>query len=248
MALPSFVEGPLQEAGEKWQVHWGFLSVFSSLCGDGRDTERIALIDPGTISDPPVIAWLDDLDIPQGIDALIKADSPEPAPGDDSYLNLAVDLRYPISTLLPLIQKEISPYSRRYRQGKRRSAKVDFQLQVYDLVLTGDNFKTIASKVRRRPSAVQKAWVTGSRNIHGPATAVPSRKRAALENFNPEKHFLDCGICRRATTAEEMCQLAKLWANQDQVSRRRRDSWGLDTTRGALRSATMLSPMSHPPD
>jgi hypothetical protein len=47
LALPSFVEGPLQEAGEKWQVHWDLLSVLSSLRDDGRDAERIALIDHG---------------------------------------------------------------------------------------------------------------------------------------------------------------------------------------------------------
>jgi len=243
-AVPAFQER-LEEAGKKWQVPWDLLSQLSWRgWHHGREhKERVVAAATSLFFDSPVVAWTDTPD--PWVASLLGADS-QPTPGGDRYLNLRVDLDQPIASLLPLIEREIGPHSKRYRQGKRRSKKVEFHIQVYDLVLSGDNFKTIASKLKQRPSTVIKAYLAGSRNIFGSSTAVLPRKRRALASFDLEKHYLKCRACSAARTVKDLCQLAQLYAGQDQRAASRREIGGLDTTREIRRSATMHSPISHP--
>jgi len=149
--------------------------------------------------------------------------------GDPHTLFLAVDLAYPQDVLLWLMQlalreavSERGTYLKRDGRKRQRADKADADLAVYDLVLNGETFGTIARKVNRPVSSVKSAYLAACQNIFG--SAPPPRKRGApLFGFeNPGTHVENCKACKAAGRPEEMCAQARSFYSQDHVSQRER--------------------------
>ncbi len=157
-------------------------------------------------------------------------DPPFPGSRPGVFLEIRVDLRYPLDLLVTLIEQEIRTArqkSTRPRQ-RRRLDKLEPYLKVYDLAEKGESYGAIAKALKRRVSTVKSAYLAASRNIFG--TAKMPRKRALpLASFDPNAHVQRCPTCQRAQKFEEMCAQSRLYAGQE--TKGQRESTGYDTLR-----------------
>ena len=144
-----------------------------------------------------------------------------------------IDLRvryydHPVSELLPLIEEELNFATRNVTPKRRRLDKVPFQLKVFDQCARGETFSKIAKKLKRRHSTVKSAFLSARRNIFNDPTSF-RKKSVVLLNFDPHSHVPNCSTCRKAEKFEQMCQPARLYANQ--VTKGKRGLTGYDTSR-----------------
>ena len=177
---------------------------------------------------PAVSAWdphkkfCDDyVDLYYDGDESFEIPVPENIPPRGTVLKLVVDLSYPQDILEALIKKELeTAMQRRQREidkgsltiGQKRNHpnKVDKQLEVYDLVKSGKDFKETAIALGLRGKTVK-----GPVNTVRSAFFVIRRKILGVNNdkspiaFEPEAHCLDCKVCQIATTPERLCEEAK---------------------------------------
>jgi len=157
-------------------------------------------------------------------------DPPFPGSRPGVFLEILVDLRYPLDLLVTLIEQEIRTArqkSTRPRQ-RRRLDKLEPYLKVYDLAEKGESYGAIAKTLKRRVSTVKSAYLAASRNIFG--TAKMPRKRAlSLASFDPNAHVQRCPTCQRAQKFEEMCAQSRLYAGQE--TKGQREPTGHDVTR-----------------
>jgi hypothetical protein len=139
-------------------------------------------------------------------------------------LYLEIELAYPRDVLLAFIEKILSSVVeergtkiKRDPNKRQRSDKADFEIGVYDQVLAGETFPTIAARLRRPVSSVKSAYLAACWNIFG--SAPPRRKRdMPLVAFDFANHVPKCEICKHAERPEEFCAPARAYINQDYVS------------------------------
>jgi hypothetical protein len=136
------------------------------------------------------------------------------------FLHIAVDLRYPVDQLVPLVERELRAKALGYPRGRARLDQVDFHLGIFDQASNGQTFREIATSMRRKLSTVKSAFLVASRNIFGPQGG-PSKRGAPLKGFDHEGHCRTCPICVQATKPQEMCGRARAYAHVGQPRRRR---------------------------
>jgi hypothetical protein len=226
-AYPKFLVS-LQVTAEKWGVAWDLLSVLSSHAWHENRSPQERIPSAASLSELPVIAWTNSfLTLPGKTGFGSK--NLEPTPGDSRYLNLRVDLDHPVDALVPLIEKELAIHSRKYLHGRRRRTDtVDFNLGVFDRVVSGQPFKAISTELKVRLSTVKSAYLAACRAVFEPGTA-PSKKQVTLDAFNLTDHFEKCPVCRQALNPEQMCAAARIYVEQDQKGRS--ELPGYDTSR-----------------
>jgi hypothetical protein len=154
----------------------------------------------------------------------VESDDPLESP----FLQLTVDLRYPIDLLVSLVEEEVRFWLTERSRRRRRPDKVEFYLRVYDLAEQGQTFGAIAKALKRRVSTVKSAFLAARRIIFGSAPAT-SKRQLPLVSFDAGNHCQQCSVCRTAQRFEDMCPQAQYYANQDYASQRERV--GLNTLR-----------------
>lgn len=223
-ALQPFV-ATLEQVGKKWGVPWNLLSLVSSEGWHNASPPEERVSAASFLFDKPVIAWND---APLPLLALVGIAEPEQTPADTRYLNLRVDLDYPVDTLVPMIEQEVRRFAKHRPRGRRRPDKVDFYLQVFDLAEQAETFPAIAKALTAPPSTVKSAFLAARRNIFGTMTAAASsKKELPLADFRRDEHVQTCPTCRSAERFEDMCSRTRAYAFQDHESQR--EQTGLDT-------------------
>jgi len=215
---------------EEWEVSYELEEVIQAVARD-PDTNLENFTD--LMSSDPAVTIETEREIfsPDG-----EAD-PSPASlvtGRAVYIR--VDVTHPVDMLLPLIEGELrsfvkvqgdrlagEPELRRTLakvSGRRpRLDQVDPQLRVYDLAAEGQTFRAIATEVSRPLSTVKSAFLTARRNIFGKVESF-KKKTLPLAAFDPNRHAGSCSVCSKAEVFEDMCPKARLYAGQDEASRR----------------------------
>jgi hypothetical protein len=150
----------LQRVAKEWGLAFGVVNALSDPRWHEGLSPHESIPAASVHFDSPVIAWTI-------LPTLPGMDLPQQDPEEARYLKIKVDLNYPVDSLLPLIEAELSRYSREYRGGARRRLKgVGFHLQVFDLVAESDeSFPAIARKLKRPLSNVKSAYLAAHRNI-----------------------------------------------------------------------------------
>jgi hypothetical protein len=133
-------------------------------------------------------------------------------------LNLKVDLTEPLDLLLHLIVECLREY-RPKQESRRRSNKADYQLAVYDLQQLGLEFDMIAEKlgkrsrtVKGRTNSVRSAWLSAYKKIHGQRAVTGMQEEVNLHDCEA------CAVCRIAQRPEDLCALARRYADFDEQS------------------------------
>ncbi len=157
-------------------------------------------------------------------------DPPFPGSRPGVFLEIMVDLRYPLDLLVTLIEQEIRTalHKRTRPRQRRRLDKVETYLKVYDLAEKGESYGAIAKALKRRVSTVKSAYLAASRNIFGSAK-MPRKRALPLASLDPDTHVQRCPTCQRAQNFEEMCAQARLYTGQE--TKGQRALTGLDVTR-----------------
>lgn len=137
------------------------------------------------------------------------------------FLQLTVDLSYPDTLLLGLIQEEISTA----RRQKRHIDKHDTYLKVYDLAEQGKTLSQIAQETHSNLPTVKAQFRTACERIYG-AGNIPEKWRLTLSGFNAATHLEECAQCRDALSKgenwseDQLCPKAAIFFGQDHVAQR----------------------------
>jgi len=153
-------------------------------------------------------------------------------------LMLRVDLNHPQDVLEEVIKLELKKAKNKRVAGKKsgktssgktrhRLDKATLQLRIFDHVTEGKKFSEIAFVLSKPVSTIKSLYLVASRKIFG-SIPKPRLKEIPLVDFDPETHCPQCPTCSIAQTAEDMCQLAKTYANQDYKSQREHLSDNID--------------------
>ncbi len=161
-------------------------------------------------------------------------------------VRLVVDLDNPPDLLVSLTERELRGLIREYRENpnqRRRFDKLDFYLDVFDRVERGETFPLVAHALRRSPSSVKSAFVAARRNVFGllrdEESLLPSGKEIRLATFDKDTHMQRCGVCKAATTFDQLCPAARNYAGQDEATYLR-EQGGLDTVRDVRQDESTL--------
>jgi hypothetical protein len=142
----------------------------------------------------------------------------------DMFLYGWVDTTWPIDRVLAAFETELRNFyrSRGTAQKRGRPEKLDFQIEVFDLVKGTPegkplNFVESSRKLGMHVSTVREAYASICRKIGIAGTAIPKDKLVTSPGLISEcsnRH------CREARIEDDFCEAHRRWINVDQVSLR----------------------------
>ena len=151
--------------------------------------------------------------------------------GDRLWISIDLAAHLSVDSVLGLIEAEIRQNYPK-RQSRQRLDSLEFQLEVFDLVIAGKTFDEIARKTQTRPSTVKSAFSACTPRIFGEPRSKKDKRLYAAGIDNPSTHIEMCVVCKKAflkgKNLDDFCPEYQAHVDQDYVPQRERT--GYDTT------------------